>query len=151
LSNHQPDLLSPITKPCPLVTHPTSRGEYSTTALGNLSQWLTTPSVNKSVITSNINLTWCNLRLFPHVLSLATWENRLALSLLQLPYRKLYRVMRSPLRLLFSRLNSPSSSTLHMRCFPLKSPPTLIQINNSAQCDCFSKLNEDALNPLTHW
>ena len=50
----------------------TSRDGDSTTALGSLFQCLTTLSVKKFFLISNLNLPWCNLKPFPLVLSLAT-------------------------------------------------------------------------------
>ena len=55
----------------------TSRDGDSTTSLGSLSNDLTTLSVKKFFLISNLNLPWCNLRPFPLVLLLVTWENRL--------------------------------------------------------------------------
>jgi len=43
----------------------TSRDGDSTTYLGSLFQFLTALSVNKFFLISNLNLPWCNLRLFP--------------------------------------------------------------------------------------
>jgi len=61
------------TKPCPMSTHllNTSGDGDSTTSLGSLFQCLTTFSVKMFFLISNLNLPWCNLRLFPLVLSLA--------------------------------------------------------------------------------
>ncbi|KAK4820465.1 LOW QUALITY PROTEIN: hypothetical protein QYF61_027747 [Mycteria americana] len=55
----------------------TSRDGDSTTSLGSLCQCLTTLSVQKFFLISSLNLPWCNLRPFPLVLSLITWEKRL--------------------------------------------------------------------------
>lgn len=60
----------PINK---LSTHPiTSRGGNSATFLGSSFQCLTTFSVNKFFLISNLNLPWNNLRPFPHIQSLVT-------------------------------------------------------------------------------
>ncbi|KAK4824542.1 LOW QUALITY PROTEIN: hypothetical protein QYF61_016146, partial [Mycteria americana] len=48
----------------------------STTSLGSLFQCLTTLSVKKFFLISNLNLAWHNLRPFPLILSLVTWEKR---------------------------------------------------------------------------
>ncbi|KAK4832220.1 hypothetical protein QYF61_021067, partial [Mycteria americana] len=88
----------------------TSRDGNSTTSLGSLFQCLTTLSVNKFFLISNLNPPWCNLRPFPLVLSLVTWEKRPTPTWLQPPYRQLKRAGRFPLSLLFSRLNNPRSS-----------------------------------------
>ncbi|KAK4821778.1 LOW QUALITY PROTEIN: hypothetical protein QYF61_000839 [Mycteria americana] len=48
----------------------------STASLGSLFQCLTTLSVKKFFLISNLNLPWCNLRPFPLVLSLVTWDKR---------------------------------------------------------------------------
>lgn len=60
-------------------------------------QDLTTLSMRKIILTSNVNLCWCNMRLLPGILSLITWEKRPTTSLLQPPAGWLYRVMRSRL------------------------------------------------------
>ncbi|KAK4823315.1 hypothetical protein QYF61_000917 [Mycteria americana] len=65
----------------------------STTSLGSLFQCLTTVSVKEFFLISNLNLPWRNLRPFPLVLSLVTWEKRPTPTSLQPPFR----------------LNSPSS------------------------------------------
>ena len=54
----------------------TSRDGDSTTSLGSLFQCLTTLSVKKCFLTSNLNLPWRNLRPFPLVLSPVTSEKR---------------------------------------------------------------------------
>lgn len=87
-SNHQVHLLSPITKPHPLescTSHQlnVSRDKDSTTSLNSLSQWLAALSVRKFFLMSNLNLPWCNLRPFPFIQSLVTWEKRSTPSLLQ--------------------------------------------------------------------
>ncbi|KAK4807471.1 hypothetical protein QYF61_008239 [Mycteria americana] len=48
----------------------------STTSLGSLFQCLTTLSVKKFFLMSNLNLPWRNWRPFPLILSLVTWEKR---------------------------------------------------------------------------
>ncbi|KAK4831669.1 hypothetical protein QYF61_018636 [Mycteria americana] len=73
----------------------TSRDGDSATSLGSLFQCLTTLSVKKFFLISSLNLPWCNLRPFPLVLSLVTWEKRPTPALLQPPFREL--------------LNNPSS------------------------------------------
>jgi len=55
----------------------TSRHGDSSTSLGSLLQSLTTPE-KTFFLKSNLNLPWHNLRPLSHVLSLVTWENRLA-------------------------------------------------------------------------
>ncbi|KAK4824318.1 LOW QUALITY PROTEIN: hypothetical protein QYF61_013593 [Mycteria americana] len=50
------------------------RGGDSTTSLGSLFQCLTTLSVKKFFLIPNLSLPWCNLRPFPLILSLVTWE-----------------------------------------------------------------------------
>ncbi|KAK4825522.1 LOW QUALITY PROTEIN: hypothetical protein QYF61_000035, partial [Mycteria americana] len=52
----------------------TSRDGDSTTSLGSLFQCLITLSVKKNFLISSLNLPWRNLRPFPLVLSLVTWE-----------------------------------------------------------------------------
>lgn len=79
------------------------------TFLVSLFQCLTTVSVKTIFLVSTLNLPQCSLRPFPLVLSLFTCEKRLTLLLTQLPYRQLQRAIRSSLRLLFSRLNTPTS------------------------------------------
>ncbi|KAK4831181.1 LOW QUALITY PROTEIN: hypothetical protein QYF61_015913 [Mycteria americana] len=53
-----------------------ARDGDSTTSLGSLFQCLTTLSVKKFFLISSLNLPWHNLRPFPLVLSLVTWEKR---------------------------------------------------------------------------
>ncbi|KAK4810608.1 hypothetical protein QYF61_007345 [Mycteria americana] len=64
-----------------------TRDGDSTTSLGSLFQCLTTLSVKKFSLISNLNLPWHNLRLFPLVLSLVNWEKRLTPTSLQPPFR----------------------------------------------------------------
>ncbi|KAK4824091.1 hypothetical protein QYF61_010602 [Mycteria americana] len=59
----------------------------STTSLGSLFQCLTTLSVKKFFLISNLNLPWHNLRPFPLVLSLVTWEKRPTPTSLQPTFR----------------------------------------------------------------
>jgi len=58
----------------------TSRDGDSTTSLGSLFQCLTTLSVKKCFLMSNLNLPWCNLRPFPLVLSPVRRDQPLSLS-----------------------------------------------------------------------
>ncbi|KAK4822235.1 hypothetical protein QYF61_011876 [Mycteria americana] len=60
-----------------LYFKPMLRDGDSTTSLGSLFQCLTTLSVKKFFLTSNLNLPWLNLRPFPLVLLLVPWEKRL--------------------------------------------------------------------------
>ncbi|KAK4826066.1 hypothetical protein QYF61_005025 [Mycteria americana] len=91
----------------------------STTSLGSLFQCLTTLSVKKFFLISRLNLPWRNLRPFPLILSLVTWEKRPTPTSLQPPFR----------------LNNPSSlirlllQTLHQLCYP--SLDTLQHLNVS--------------------
>jgi len=52
----------------------TPRDDASTHSLGSLFQCLTTLSVNKFFLISNLNLPWHNWRLFRLVLLPVTWE-----------------------------------------------------------------------------
>ena len=77
-SNRHPIITMP-TKPCSEVPYlhiflNTSRHGDSTTSLGSLFQYFTTRSVKEFFLTSNLNLPWHNLRPFPLILSLVTWE-----------------------------------------------------------------------------
>ena len=69
-SNHQPSATVPA-KPCPEVQYLrvfwTTDGDF-TTSLGSLFQCLTTLSVEKFFLISNLNLPWHNLRPLPLVL-----------------------------------------------------------------------------------
>ncbi|KAK4829075.1 hypothetical protein QYF61_002019, partial [Mycteria americana] len=65
----------------------TSRDGDSTTSLGSLLQCLTTLSVKTFFLISNLNLPWHNLRPFPLVLWLVTWEKRPTLTSLQSSFR----------------------------------------------------------------
>jgi len=90
-SNFQPNTTMPA-KPCPEVPHlpvflNTSRDDDSTTFLGSLFQCLTTLSVKKFFLVSYLNIPWCNLRPFPLVLSLITWEKTPTPTSLQPPFR----------------------------------------------------------------
>ncbi|KAK4830710.1 hypothetical protein QYF61_012970 [Mycteria americana] len=73
----------------------TSRDGDSTTSLGSLFQCLITLSVKKFSLISSLNLPWRNLRPFPLVLSLVTWEKRPTPTSLQPPFR-LNNPMRGP-------------------------------------------------------
>lgn len=67
------------TKQCPQMCYIyTSFNGHSdsTTSMGSLFQCLTTPSLKKFFLTTNLNLLQGNLRLFLLVLSLAAWEKR---------------------------------------------------------------------------
>ena len=64
----------------------TSRHGDSTTSQNSLFQCLTTLSVKKFFLISNLNLPWCNLRPLPLVLSLVTWVKRPAPASLQAPF-----------------------------------------------------------------
>ncbi|KAK4826124.1 LOW QUALITY PROTEIN: hypothetical protein QYF61_005276 [Mycteria americana] len=64
----------------------TSRDGDSTTSLGSLFQCLITLSVKKNFLISSLNLPWRNLRPFPLVLSLVTWEKRPTPTSLQPPF-----------------------------------------------------------------
>ncbi|KAK4829053.1 hypothetical protein QYF61_001858 [Mycteria americana] len=115
----------------------------STTSLGSLLQCLTTPSVNKFCLISNLNLPWCNFRPFPLVLSLVTWEKRLTPTSLQPPFRELYRAIRSLLGLLFSRLNNPSSLSCSSSSFcsrPFTSFVALLWTHSSTSMSSMSLL-----------
>jgi len=87
----------------------TSRDGDSTTSLGSLFQCLTTLSVKKFFLISNLSLPWWNLRPFPLILSPITSENGPIPLSLQSPFRYLKRAVRSLLSLLFPRLNSRST------------------------------------------
>ena len=63
----------------------TSRDGDSTTSLGSLFQCLTTVSVKKFFLISNLNFPWHNLRPLPLILSLVTWDHRPPPASLQLP------------------------------------------------------------------
>jgi len=84
-----------------------SRGCDSTTSLGSLSQCLTTLSVKKFFLISNLNLPWCNLRPLP----LSCYLEKETDS--HLPTTSSFWVVvesnNVSLSLLFSRLNNPSS------------------------------------------
>ena len=78
-------------------------------------------SENNFFLIFNLNLLWRNL--WPFLLVLfpslpVTWEMRLTSTSPRPPFRQLYRVIRSPLSLLFSRLSNPSSfsCSFHLTC-----------------------------------
>lgn len=91
--------------------------------LGSVFQGLATLPIEKFFLITNLDLPWSNLRLFPHILSLVTSEKRSTPSSLQLHFRWLWKTMRSPLKLFFSRLNSLSSLS-HSPCILFSSPFT---------------------------
>jgi len=93
----------------------TSRDGDSTTPLGSLFQCLTTLSVRKCFLISNLNSPWHNLRPFPLVLSSVTSEKRPTPLSLEAPFRYWKRAITSHLSLLLPRLNSPSSFSLSMQ------------------------------------
>ncbi|KAK4828289.1 hypothetical protein QYF61_024954 [Mycteria americana] len=70
----------------------TSRDGDSTTSLGSLFQCLTTLLVKKFFLISNLNFPWCNLRPFPLVLSLVTWENPLQRKLNESRFTEKFKV-----------------------------------------------------------
>ena len=76
--------------------------------------FITTLLEKKFFLMSNLNLPQCNLRPFPLVLLLVTWEKELTLTSSQPSFRQQQRVIRSPLSLLFSRLNNSSSLILSL-------------------------------------
>lgn len=79
------------------------RDADSTTSLGNLFLflYLTSCSMNKSFLLSNLNHPCCNLRLLLLVLPLPTWEKTLIPTWLQPPFMGVQRVT---LSFLFSRI-----------------------------------------------
>ena len=85
----------------------TFRDGDSTTYLGSLFQCLTTLSVKKFFLISNLNLPWLNLRPFHLVLSPVTSEKRPTSFLLYTPFRYWRRAIRSPLNLLFPQIKQP--------------------------------------------
>jgi len=64
-----------------------SRIGDSTTSLGSPFLHLTTLLEKKFSLTFNLNLPWCNLKPFPLVLSLVTWEKRPVPTLTQPPFK----------------------------------------------------------------
>ena len=54
-----------------------SKDGDSTTSLGSLFQCLTTLSVKKRILISNLNLPWGNSEAISFILSLVTWDKRL--------------------------------------------------------------------------
>jgi len=90
-SNCQPNTTLPA-KPRPEVPYSTgflntSRDGDSTTSLGSLFQCLTTLWTKILFLISSLNLPWHNLRPFPLVLSLVTWEKTQTPTSLQPPFR----------------------------------------------------------------
>jgi len=77
-----------------------------------LCQWSVTLTVKKCFLTLTKNLLCFDFCQLPMVLPLGTTEKNLAPSSLHLHFRNLYTLLRSPLGLLSSRLNSPSSLSL---------------------------------------
>ncbi|KAK4832683.1 hypothetical protein QYF61_025144 [Mycteria americana] len=93
--------LGPAVQP---VLYPAKDGD-STTSLGSLFQCLITLLMKKFFMISSLNLPWCNLSRF--LLSYHLLLRRRNKTHLSTP--SFQRAIRSPLSLLFSRLNNPSS------------------------------------------
>jgi len=97
----------------------TDRLGASTSSPGSLFQCLSTFSVHKCFLMSRINLPWFSFEPFPCVLSLDPREKSSAPPSPHPLLRKLQRAMRSPLSLLFSKLDDPkvlSRSSQDMPC-----------------------------------
>ena len=90
----------------------------STTSLGSLFQCLTTLSVKKCFLMSSVNLLWHSFEPFPCGLSLDTRKKNSAPPSPRPLLRMLWRAMRSPLSLLFSRLNNPKVLSCSSQDFP---------------------------------
>ena len=86
----------------------------SATSLGNLYQSLDTLTVRNCFLTVRGNLLCLILCFLPLLLSLGTTKKRQAQSFLHSSFKYLYTSMRSFLRPLFLRLNSPTSLSLSL-------------------------------------
>lgn len=79
-SHHQPDLPCPITKPCPSVLLPLSlkylQGQGFKVYPGQTLSIPKHPLCEESFLMSSLNLSWCNLKLFPCILSHCHLEKR---------------------------------------------------------------------------
>lgn len=89
----------------------------------------------------SLNFPWCNVRSLPLVLSLVTWEKGQTP-----PDLQLQRVIESPMRLIFSRLNIPSklSCSLQDLSFrPFTSFIAPLRTRNNSWCfnQCFPNYN----------
>lgn len=90
------------------------------TYLGSLFQCLTNLGVKNLILISSLNLPWDNFILFPWVPSLITRAKR-PVPAPPLPLRrKLCATRRSPLSLIFSRLNKPSHLSCSSYGFPCR-------------------------------
>lgn len=72
--NNQPDLLSPVTKPCPLVPHPHLRDGTHTSETPPSLPWAAYSnawplSLKKFFLKLNLNLPWCNLTVTSHTIT----------------------------------------------------------------------------------
>ncbi|KAK4815747.1 LOW QUALITY PROTEIN: hypothetical protein QYF61_006785 [Mycteria americana] len=106
----------------------------STTSLGSLVQCLITLSVKKNFLISSLNLPWRNLRPFPLVLSLVTWEKR--------PTPPLYNL----LSVVESNKVSPQTPFLQPKQSQLPQPlPISLVLQTLPQLRCPSL---DTLQPL---
>ena len=93
--------------------------------LGQPVQYVTTLWGKNFLLITNLNLPCLSLKPFPLVLSLPTFVNSRSLSCLYAPFKYWKATMRSPLNLLYSKLNKASSLSLSSqeRC---SSPLTIL-------------------------
>jgi len=91
--------LNHVTKHHVYKSFNTSQAGDSATSLGSLFQCLITLLVKEFFLMPNLNLHWCNFRLFPLILSLVTWEKSLT--------PKMKQLLDSGIRLQFSQLHRP--------------------------------------------
>lgn len=82
---------------------------------------------------SNLNLLWNSLRQLPLVQTLLPWEQSLTLTWLHPPVRKLQRMRRHPLSILFPRL-SPFPAPSASPGAPARSPAPFPALDTFPQC-----------------
>ena len=110
--NEQGHLLLHQVLTAPPVWPRVSPGMWHPTSLSNLCQCITALAVKNFFLISQQNLPSFSLKPFPLVMSQQILLKSLSPSFLFLPFRYWKAALRSPQSLLFSRLNSPSSSSL---------------------------------------
>lgn len=104
------------------------------TSIGCLFQDFKILSVHKFFLISNLNLPCYNLRLFPIVLLLGTWEKRPISTWTQPPLREMQRVIRFPLSLLFFRLDPHSCFSSDLSSIPFTGSTALSGHAPALQC-----------------
>ncbi|KAK4810582.1 hypothetical protein QYF61_007319 [Mycteria americana] len=128
----------------------TSRDGDSTASPGSLFQCLTTLSVNKFFLMSNLNLPWCNLRPLPLVLSLVTWEKRPTPTSLQPPFRSLLNNPRALSRSPSALCSRPFTSFVALLWTRSMGGPTLNTVVEVRPHQCRVQRDNHCPSPAGH-